>query len=69
MALVKVAVIRDATVPMGRPAPLRLRCPCGACPEVSREEFLGEVDVQIACLCGRTYSATGWLLSGPEVSA
>jgi hypothetical protein len=57
--LLKVAVIRDPTVPPGAPAPLWLNCPCGAKPATT---WSGP---PIRCACGVVYSRTGRVLTRP----
>ena len=53
--LSKVALVRDESYPVGTPAPLFLRCHCGARPSVT-----GEV---ITCYgCGTKYTRTGWVV-------
>jgi hypothetical protein len=56
MELVKVARVRHADAPVGVPAPLYLKCPCGHTPE----DPAGD-DV-VACACGRRYTSGGWLV-------
>ena len=51
--LMKLALKRDESVPIGRPAPLHLDCPCGT-----------RVDVSAAVVtckgCGTHYDDRGW---------
>jgi hypothetical protein len=52
--LVKVALIRDPSTPVGQPGTMYLNCPCGARPVVN--------DADVACPCGQKYTPTGWLI-------
>ncbi len=52
--LVKLALKRDISVPIGQPAPLHLDCPCGVeVPVIS--------DYQTCIGCGNTYDEAGYL--------
>jgi hypothetical protein len=56
--LVKVAVIRDPSVPPGQPAPMWLNCPCGAKPATKSVRDTNREGV-VVCVCGREYSYDG----------
>jgi len=58
-ALVKVALRRDPTYPLGQPAPLVLWCPCGeVLPVVGTDAYL----IGTRCpSCGRTFSHDGYI--------
>jgi hypothetical protein len=60
--ITKVAVIRAEGYPIGVTAPVYLNCPCGARPQPS--EY-----AEVVCKCGRRYTASGWLRSGPDIPA
>ena len=51
---VKVAWVRNAGAPVGKPARGRLQCPCGNAPET---EFKPGPDV--VCACGKVYTWDG----------
>lgn len=55
--LVKVAWIRDASVPAGQPAKGRLNCRCGNAPESEFRPEQGDV----VCACGTVYTYNGWV--------
>lgn len=57
MELIKVAMIRQPGYPSGQPAPLFLKCPCGAKPatDVDKHE-------DVVCSCGQHYTYNGWLI-------
>lgn len=54
-SLVKLALRRDNTVPVGQPAPLHVVCPCG-------QSIPIRADLN-CCGCGRIVDAAGWLVS------
>jgi hypothetical protein len=56
-ALVKVALIRDQSTPIGQPGRLYLNCRCGAKPAASVD------GTDVRCTCGKTYNAGGWLIA------
>ena len=57
--LTKIAVIRDAGVPIGIPARCWIRCPCGG--ERLEVSTLAS-DETITCHCGAAYTRAGWLV-------
>lgn len=54
LKLVKLAVKRDNSVPMGHPAPVHLDCPCG-----SKVQIVS--NYQTCIQCGNVYTESGWL--------
>ncbi len=55
--LVKLALKRDNSVPVGQPAPMHLDCPCGASVPI-----VGPLQ---ACIgCGTVYDYAGWIQEG-----
>lgn len=60
--IVKRAIRRDPTAPMGEPASLYwIQCGCDRCVPAPRD--LG-ADEDIACpTCGTVYDRTGWVLT------
>lgn len=54
--LVKLAVKRDPSVPMGQPAPCWLDCRCG-----HRVDLVPGHEV-LTCACGNRYGRNGWQL-------
>jgi hypothetical protein len=58
--LVKLAWIRDPSVPPGRPALGRFDCPCGA--RIDGVKYGSDEDHP--CLCGRVWDGHGWLVGG-----
>lgn len=62
IALVKLALKRDPSVPMGQPAPLHLDCPCGRVLSVPSIGYRIGSKSEITCGgCGNVYTAHGWL--------
>lgn len=58
----KRAVIRDAAVPIGQPAPLHINCGCGQKLTVNSDAFTGKApDELIPCPCGITYDSRGYV--------
>jgi hypothetical protein len=55
---VKVAWIRDASVPMGIPAKGQLSCLCGNAPITDYNKAQGDVH----CPCGAVYTWDGWVV-------
>ena len=53
-SIIKVAWVRNAGAPVGKPARGRLQCPCGNAPET---EFKPGPDV--VCKCGKVYTWDG----------
>ena len=59
----KVAWIRNANAPIGRPAPGRLNCRCKNSPETMFKPEQGNV----TCGCGVVYTWDGWVV-GPGLA-
>ena len=54
--LVKLALKRDNSIPMGQPAPMHLDCPCG------QQLPIGNLQIVACSACGARYDASGWKL-------
>lgn len=57
-SVTKVAWIRDASVPAGRPATGRFNCPCG---NVISGVSFGD-GLKHGCTCGRVFDSRGWIV-------
>lgn len=64
LTLVKLALRRDNSFPVGVPAPMHLMCPCGLKVNVpfNPEAKTFRVEV-IACECGREYDSFGYVVN------
>jgi hypothetical protein len=65
MAVTKLALIRDQTVPVGQPAPMHIDCRCGINLNVNSDAN--------PCACGAIYDSRGYVIqasgqSGTEVA-
>jgi len=60
MALTKLALIRDPTVPVGQPAPMHIKCRCGANLKVNSDET--------RCGCGAIYDGRGYVIQSSAQS-
>lgn len=60
MAVIKRALIRDSTVPVGQPAPMHIECRCGNNTNV-------QSDLN-RCICGAIYDARGHVIEASAAS-
>lgn len=56
----KAALIRAEGYPVGRSAPMHVRCSCGARP------LAPEADSNVICACGIQYDAHGWIVQAVQ---
>jgi hypothetical protein len=60
MAYTKQALIRDSTVAIGQPAPMRINCCCGQTIDIDSDAN--------SCPCGAVYDSRGYVIQASAAS-